>query len=152
MTDEIKESNKLYDTEQFNTRFFLRIDGEKYVTGMFVAINENEAEEYSSKHLTEISGEIYKSVGQDSQFINGSVVQGNPRIPILDIDAKRAILDARLRTASEHIQTLQDAVDLDMATDEEKNNLIEWKKYRVLLSRIDPANTDIESWPAAPAA
>lgn len=150
MADEIKESNKLDDTEQFNTRFFLSIDDEKYVTGMFVAINENEAEEYSSKHLTEISEEIYKSVGQDSQFINGSVVHGNPRIPILDIDAKRAILEARLRTASEQIQTLQDAVDLDMATDEEKNNLIEWKKYRVLLSRVDISITDVDDWPTPP--
>ncbi|MGG2140372.1 tail fiber assembly protein [Symbiopectobacterium sp. RP] len=44
---------------------------------------------------------------------------------------------------------LQDAVDLDMATDEEKAALTEWQKYVVLLSRVDVNATDIE-WPEQP--
>lgn len=52
--------------------------------------------------------------------------------------------------ASQRISVLQDAVDLEMATDEEAALLPLWKKYRVLLSRIDP-NTDEEiSWPEKP--
>lgn len=48
------------------------------------------------------------------------------------------------------ISVLQDAVDLEMATDEEAAALPVWKKYRVLLSRID-ANTSAEvKWPAMP--
>lgn len=45
--------------------------------------------------------------------------------------------DSLLSMASEKIAPLQDAVDLDMATDEEVANLKEWKKYRVLLNRVD---------------
>ncbi|XHX67357.1 hypothetical protein GU833_06745 [Photorhabdus akhurstii] len=32
---------------------------------------------------------------------------------------------------------LQDAIDLDIAIDAEKQTLTEWKKYRVLLNRVD---------------
>ncbi|MGC0983478.1 tail fiber assembly protein [Pantoea agglomerans] len=49
--------------------------------------------------------------------------------------------------ANQKISVLQDAVDLEMATDEEDKYLPLWKKYRVLLSRID-ANTPKEiEWP-----
>ncbi|MGG7053689.1 tail fiber assembly protein, partial [Salmonella enterica subsp. enterica] len=42
---------------------------------------------------------------------------------------------------------LQDAVDLDIATDDEKVQLDEWKKYRVLVYRVDTTNPD---WPDLP--
>ncbi|HAH6919014.1 TPA: tail fiber assembly protein, partial [Escherichia coli] len=43
--------------------------------------------------------------------------------------------------------TLQDAVDLDMATEEEKLSLTKWKKYRVLLNRVQPENAPNIEWP-----
>ncbi|ECL5771898.1 tail fiber assembly protein, partial [Salmonella enterica] len=49
-----------------------------------------------------------------------------------------------LQIASEKIAPLQDAVDLDIATDDEKAQLDEWKKYRVLVNRVDTLNPD---WP-----
>ncbi|EIN9271821.1 tail fiber assembly protein, partial [Salmonella enterica] len=52
-----------------------------------------------------------------------------------------------LQTASEKIAPLQDAVDLDIATDDEKAQLDEWKKYRVLVNRVDTSNPD---WPFRP--
>lgn len=51
--------------------------------------------------------------------------------------------------AAKMIAPLQDAVDLDMATDKEKNSLAAWKKYRVLLNRIDTGSSPIE-WPEQP--
>ncbi len=38
-----------------------------------------------------------------------------------------------MQVASEHIAPLQDAVDLEIATEEETSLLEAWKKYRVLL-------------------
>ncbi|MEQ1977064.1 MULTISPECIES: tail fiber assembly protein [unclassified Xenorhabdus] len=52
--------------------------------------------------------------------------------------------------ASNIIAPLQDAVDLDLATDEEKVALIEWRKYRVLLNRIDCSTTPDIVWPKQP--
>ncbi|SFN72295.1 virus tail fibre assembly protein, lambda gpK [Izhakiella capsodis] len=49
--------------------------------------------------------------------------------------------------ATQTIDTLQDAVDLDMATDDEKQSLASWKKYRVLLSRVDCTKP---TWPERP--
>lgn len=48
------------------------------------------------------------------------------------------------------LSILQDAVDLEMATDEEKASLPLWKKYRVLLSRIDANTKDDIKWPQRP--
>lgn len=45
---------------------------------------------------------------------------------------------------------LQDAVDLDMATETEKSALLAWKKYRVLLNRVDISNAPDIDWPEPP--
>ncbi|HCM1914565.1 TPA: tail fiber assembly protein [Salmonella enterica subsp. salamae serovar 28:r:e,n,z15] len=52
-----------------------------------------------------------------------------------------------LQMASEKIAPLQDAVDLDIATDDEKAQLDKWKKYRVLVNRVDTLKPD---WPEQP--
>ncbi len=51
--------------------------------------------------------------------------------------------------ASLKISILQDAVDLDMATDAEAAALPLWKKYRVLLSRVDTLAPE-SPWPKKP--
>lgn len=53
-----------------------------------------------------------------------------------------------LQMASGKIAPLQDAVDLDEATDKEKAYLLAWRKYRVQVNRVDTLNPD---WPEKPA-
>ncbi len=66
---------------------------------------------------------------------------------IAEAEQKKQLL---LNEASEAIAPLNDAVDLDMATDEEIALLKEWKKYRVLLNRVNTSvEPDIE-WPQKP--
>lgn len=48
------------------------------------------------------------------------------------------------------IAPLQDAVDLEEATDNEKTQLTAWKKYRVLLNRIDTSIAPNITWPTKP--
>ncbi|KAA5974846.1 MULTISPECIES: tail fiber assembly protein [unclassified Pantoea] len=55
-----------------------------------------------------------------------------------------------MEQASQKISVLQDAVDLEMATDEEAAGLPLWKKYRVLLSRIDANTASKVDWPQQP--
>lgn len=57
-----------------------------------------------------------------------------------------------LTTATAKIAPLQDAADLDMATDDEKNALAAWKKYRVLLNRVDITTAPDITWPVQPSA
>uniref|UniRef100_UPI001BD55E91 tail fiber assembly protein n=1 Tax=Photorhabdus caribbeanensis TaxID=1004165 RepID=UPI001BD55E91 len=55
-----------------------------------------------------------------------------------------------LRQANETHSLLQDAVDIGMATEAEKSALHEWKKYRVLLTRVDVLQVLDMEWPEAP--
>ncbi|MBS9427674.1 tail fiber assembly protein [Photorhabdus akhurstii] len=52
--------------------------------------------------------------------------------------------------ANEKITPLSDAVELDIATDEEMLLLKEWKKYRVMLNRVDTSNAPEIDWPIKP--
>ncbi|MDE9496251.1 tail fiber assembly protein, partial [Xenorhabdus bovienii] len=52
--------------------------------------------------------------------------------------------------ADSAIAPLQDAVDLGMATDTEKAGLTEWRKYRVLLNRVDCTTAPDVQWPEQP--
>ncbi|MDC9622770.1 tail fiber assembly protein [Xenorhabdus sp. XENO-7] len=55
-----------------------------------------------------------------------------------------------LRAAKEKIDICQDAVDLNIATDAEKSALTEWRKYRVLLNRVDCTTAPDVKWPEQP--
>lgn len=54
-----------------------------------------------------------------------------------------------LEQARQHIGPLQDAVDLNMATEQEIHALNAWKAYRVALHRLDPSKGKI-TWPDRP--
>ncbi|EKK6279569.1 tail fiber assembly protein [Escherichia coli] len=55
-----------------------------------------------------------------------------------------------IQEATNTIDILQDAVDLNMATGDEAALLPRWKKYRVLLSRTDTGNAPDIAWPEFP--
>ncbi|MFA9599510.1 tail fiber assembly protein [Citrobacter portucalensis] len=67
-----------------------------------------------------------------------------------EISAANATKAALIKTASEHIEPLQDAVDLGMATDDEKARFNAWRKYRVLLARVDTSTAPAIIWPGIP--
>ncbi|EID2652972.1 tail fiber assembly protein [Escherichia coli] len=71
---------------------------------------------------------------------------------VAEIASANTTKAALIKSASEQIEPLQDAVDLDMATDEEKARFNEWRKYRVLLTRVDTSTAPAITWPEAPAA
>ncbi|WP_411261849.1 tail fiber assembly protein [Serratia marcescens] len=56
-----------------------------------------------------------------------------------------------LRKANDVITPLQDAVELEMASDDEQNKLTVWRKYRVQLSRVDTSTAPDVAWPESPA-
>ncbi|CDH30934.1 tail fiber assembly protein [Xenorhabdus bovienii] len=55
-----------------------------------------------------------------------------------------------MNIAREKIDICQDAVDLDIATVAEKSALAEWRKYRVLLNRVDCSTAPDIAWPEQP--
>lgn len=61
----------------------------------------------------------------------------------------QAEMGRRLSQASPRIAALQDAVDLDMATDADRAALLAWRRYRVAVSRVDVA-LESPQWPELP--
>ncbi|MBD8169523.1 tail fiber assembly protein [Erwinia persicina] len=72
--------------------------------------------------------------------------------PTHDEQVKAAVLEKEsLRSRADAIITpLQDAVDLDIATSDEAAGYSAWRKYRVLLNRVDTSSPDDIHWPDMP--
>ena len=80
-----------------------------------------------------------------SEWVQDAVAEKGYNVSIAT--AQKANL---LMQATSEISPLQDAVDLEMATEEESAKLLAWKKYRVLLNRIDVDDAPDIDWPAQP--
>ncbi len=57
---------------------------------------------------------------------------------------------AQGRIGGRPVSLLQDSVDLEVATEAEEAALLEWKKYRVLLSRVDTSLAPDIEWTEIP--
>lgn len=66
------------------------------------------------------------------------------------INANTSIKALLMNESSQMISVLQDSVDLEMATEDEARLLPLWKKYRVLLNRINADITGEIKWPTKP--
>lgn len=79
---------------------------------------------------------------------NARIIDGVYTLDLVVI--ARGTQSSLLREAKDKIAILQDAVDLNMVTEDEKFQLIEWKKYRVLLTRIKLEDAPDIEWPEKP--
>jgi len=136
--------------EAYELRYFIITDESNYVIAMIVAFTQDDADKCVERALVELPQEVFESIAQDSQYIDSKVVQGPPRLVPLTQEAARAILSSKMAEATARIQTLQDAVDFGEATHEEKEAIIEWKRYRITLSRVDVLTAPNICWPSAP--
>ncbi|HFR4127866.1 TPA: tail fiber assembly protein [Yersinia enterocolitica] len=108
--------------------------------------------------LTEISQEVYLSFlssapeGKTRGNING--MPGWVDYPAPTAEQAKEAADVKKASLMSHansvISPLQDAVDIGMATEEEAALLLEWKKYRVLLMRVDTSKAPDIEWPTPP--
>ena len=98
------------------------------------------------------TGELTLSDSKPSQWHtwdsdnNAWVISDTEREQAAKADAEN-MRSALRSTADTEISWRQDAVDAGIATEEEAAALTEWKKYRVMLMRVDTSNPD---WPTPP--
>ena len=59
------------------------------------------------------------------------------------IKQNKSLKNSLLNEANKNISILQDAIDLDMSEDGDEEKLKAWKKYRVLLNRIDASDINV---------
>lgn len=99
----------------------------------------------------EISDEYHEELleKQSKGFVIQSDEKGYPKAVerVLTVDEIIMINTAKqqklLNEANENISILQDAIDLDMSEDGDEEKLKLWKKYRILLNRIDVSDTNV---------
>ncbi|EDJ0999366.1 tail fiber assembly protein [Salmonella enterica] len=96
------------------------------------------------ENVTSVSpdGEYQKWDSKTKVWVNDEAAEAVARLREAEGTKNRL-----LQIASEKIAPLQDAVDLDEATDKEKASLLAWRKYRVQVNRVDTLNPD---WPEQP--
>ena len=58
------------------------------------------------------------------------------------IENNQAVKNLLLNEANEKIAILQDIIDLDMCESNENEQLKQWKKYRILLTRVDASDVN----------
>lgn len=82
-----------------------------------------------------------------SWHFDGKSIIPAPKDHVADAEEEKS---RRLAMANTAIAPLQDATELGMATEQETAQLQEWKKFRVLLSRVDPSKAPEIEWPTPP--
>lgn len=76
-----------------------------------------------------------------------------PPLTAEELAATTELKKASLRAVADSaIAPLQDAVELGIATEEETETYNQWRKYRVLLSRVDISTAPDIRWPDTPQA
>lgn len=79
---------------------------------------------------------------------NHPILNDIPSPTTEDLEEVAELQKAQLKAiADSEIEWRQDAVDAGIATDDETVVLADWKKYRVLLMRVDTADPE---WPTPP--
>lgn len=104
--------------------------------------------EYDDKNLAGI-GYTYKDRFFTAPPATEDEIKNQQEMERLNNSAAKEYL---MSEASQKISVLQDAVDLEMATDEEEIALPLWKKYRVLLSRVNADTSGVIAFPKKPGA
>ena len=141
------ECQKLFSKETI--KFAYNADGiivsaSTDVSSLFpVNLSVSECERTKDISVERLSSWIYRY--EDGKIRKDEEIENNRLIS--QTESKKQSL---LAEAVKVISPLQDAVDLDMATDEESEQLKEWKKYRVLLNRVDTSLAPDIDWPEKP--
>ncbi|QHM74510.1 hypothetical protein C7M52_00445 [Mixta theicola] len=119
-------------------RAVISVDADRYVCGYETDASVMSMTEGHSLHKVD-SVSVQEDVIGNYRYENGICTYIRPNAAALAEIKKGHLLSA----VGEAIIPIQEAVNLGIATDEEKICIEEWKKYRVLLNRIDTSTMPI---------
>lgn len=109
----------------------------------FVAVESAVFDEFAG---TPPNGKI-RIASSDGMPAWGDVPSPSQKELVAQAEQKKSQLRA---VADAEINWRQDAADAEMATEEESSALVQWKKYRVQLMRVDIAEGAKVKWPLLP--
>jgi hypothetical protein len=137
---------KLRDEKWQGESCFIAVGADGFISTW--AVNPNFLTLSEGVSIYEISPEALPEDVSDLpyRYENGEFVKFVQ--PAIEVAAQQK--STLLSQAAAAIAPLQDAVDVDDATDEELASLKAWKKFRVTLNRLDLAAAPDIDWPAVP--
>ena len=92
-----------------------------------------------------------QSIGKVIDFsVLPPVLRDYVKSPEIELEEAEAKKQGLMGEANGQITPLQDAVELGIATGEETETYNQWRKYRVLLSRVDISTAPEIVWPDKP--
>lgn len=131
--------------------YYAILDENYYIVGCVVATTQAEIDDVvNHPDYIRITEDQYKIVGPGTKLIEGEIVQAEVPVIKPTRGENAAIKQRLLGIASQQVSILNDAVEMDMATEEEVRLLPLWKKYRVLLNRVNTDIDDFIKWPEEP--
>ncbi len=151
--------------------YFVTVDSSGVVNGMYIEFPAN-GEEFSDSEiahqnergLIQLTAEEYTSVGPGYRYIDGKLLPPEPpteeeikaeqdRVKRYQNKVQKDELMSAANLMITAIEIANDAKELGIATVEEKEIISksqEWKKYRILVNRLDPDNLKTFSLPEKP--
>ncbi|OCG21149.1 hypothetical protein A9G11_08400 [Gilliamella sp. wkB108] len=101
---------------------------------------------YTNEEYAEMAIKANKD-GKSLKIIDGElkIVESEP-IALSDeqiISQNQVMKNSLLNEANEKIAILQDIIDLDMQESNEEEQLKQWKKYRILVTRADTSDINV---------
>ncbi|KGA43115.1 hypothetical protein KU75_04475 [Pectobacterium odoriferum] len=141
--------NDFYESLNFfKKKYKLCIDSDN---GVIHSISEDVSQLYPAGFTVVEINELPRdfSINNNFIFIDDVVkkIKTTRNDEVVNAEIKKESL---LRNAGTVIAPLQDAVDLGIVSEEEKNTLNAWKKYRVLIMRLDTSKAPDVEWPEEP--
>lgn len=115
-----------------------------------IVLWDGEGDIFDDYIKVELSDDVECGIGwayENGEFIAPTEMEKTKDELITEAESQKQSL---IYEANTKISVLQDAVDLEMATEEEVALLKEWKKYRVLLNRVDTSTAPDIEWPEKP--
>lgn len=141
----VKQGQKLFTSMEVSTKF--ADTGKAYLVGL--AATDDPASLGTEMLAFSASAQHNPLANRKQHPENLFTAATETEIELEEVEDSR--LAAEMDDANRAMAPLQDAVDISIATDEETARLTQWKKYRVMLSRIDVSAAPDISWPVKPA-
>ncbi|EPW8137109.1 hypothetical protein B6J47_20385 [Klebsiella pneumoniae] len=128
----------------------VEISAEEY-RDFYLSIN-NECRVYAKNKAFEVSDKRPSRYHTwDGSSLSWVITEGSRALMDSDLISSNINKKQNLMAiASTKMAPLQDAVDIGIATDDEKTTLDKWKNYRVALNRLSVTSSNIVDWPAIP--
>lgn len=140
------------EQQDFQLRYFVSVDTEKYVNGMFIAFSEQEAEKYSrDEKLFELNKSDFESVGPNTQYSAEKLTVGLVKIGAPTTEDNKFVKESLLSKAALKVVGWQTKLLLGRKLSAtEENSLNSWLDYMDMLQSIDTSSKDDLEWPQEP--